>query len=209
MNILLADDHTIVREGLKQFLKSLQQFQSIDEASSGEETFKLLKKNDYDIAIIDVSMPGMNGLDVLRKMTDYSIATPVLMLSVFPEEQYAIQAFRLGAAGYLSKDCELDELSRAIFKIARGGRYIARAFAEKVAFRVSDGGIDLPHQKLSQREFQVMILISKGKSITEISTEINISGKTVSTYRSRILEKMGMSRNAELTMYAIYNSLIN
>ena len=166
------------------------------------------KDGNYDLVILDVSMPGMSGLDVLRKIKERNLHTRVLILSVHPQEQYAIHAFKMGASGYLSKDSAFEELTLAIRKIASGGRYIASAFAEKLAFNGYDSGTCKLHEKLSEREFQVMVMLAKGKSVTEIAKEIFISDKTVSTYRARILEKMGMKKNAELTMYAIKNNLI-
>jgi two-component system invasion response regulator UvrY len=208
MNILIADDHSIVREGLKQYVKTLDEVKLIDEAVNGNEAWTKIKDGDYDLVILDVSMPGMSGLDVLRNIKERNLQTRVLILSVHPQEQYAIHAFKMGASGYLSKDSAFEELTLAIKKIASGGRYVSSAFAEKLAF--NDYGSDTRklHEKLSEREFQVMVMLAKGKSVTEISKEIFISSKTVSTYRVRILEKMGMKKNAELTMYAIKNNLI-
>ena len=208
MKILIADDHPIVREGLKQYVKTIDEIRSIDEAIDGNDAWAKIKDGDYDLVILDVSMPGMSGLDVLRKIKEKNLQTRVLILSVHPQEQYAIHAFKMGASGYLSKDSAFEELTLAIKKIASGGRYVASAFAEKLAFNGYDSGTHTLHEKLSEREFQVMVLLAKGKSVTEISKEIFISDKTVSTYRARILEKMGMKKNAELTMYAIKNNLI-
>ena len=208
MKILIADDHSIVREGLKQYVKTLDEVKLIDEAVDGNEAWAKIKDGSYDLVILDVSMPGMSGLDVLRNIKERNLQTRVLILSVHPQEQYAIHAFKLGASGYLSKDSAFEELTLAIKKIASGGRYIASAFAEKLAFNGYDSGTRTLHEKLSEREFQVMVMLAKGKSVTEIAKEIFISDKTVSTYRARILEKMGMKKNAELTMYAIKNNLI-
>jgi len=208
MKILIADDHSIVREGLKQYVRTLDEVKLIDEAAEGNEAWAKIKDGGYDLVILDVSMPGMNGLDVLRSIKERNLQTRVLMLSVHPQEQYAVHAFKLGASGYISKDNVFEELTLAIRKIVSGGRYIGNAFAEKLAFNGFDPGDRLPHEKLSEREFQVMIMLAKGKSVTEIAKEIYISDKTVSTYRARILEKMGMKKNAELTMYAIKNNLI-
>jgi two-component system invasion response regulator UvrY len=205
MKVLIADDHSIVREGLKQYVKTLDEVTLIDEAAEGNEAWKKIKNGRYDLVILDVSMPGMSGLDVLRNIKEKNLQTRVLMLSVHPQEQYAIHAFKLGASGYISKDNAFEELTLAIRKIVSGGRYIGNAFAEKLAFNGYDR---LPHEKLSEREYQVMVMLAKGKSVTEISKEVFISGKTVSTYRARILEKMGMKKNAELTIYAIKNNLI-
>ncbi|HUU99613.1 MAG TPA: response regulator transcription factor [Bacteroidales bacterium] len=208
MKILIADDHSIVREGLKQYVKTLDEVELIDEAVNGNEAWARIKDGSYDLVILDVSMPGMSGLDVLRNIKERNLQTRVLMLSVHPQEQYAVHTFKLGASGYISKDNAFEELTLAIRKIASGGRYIGNAFAEKLAFNGFDPGDGLPHEKLSEREFQVMVMLAKGKSVMEISKEIFISDKTVSTYRARILEKMGMKKNAELTMYAIKNNLI-
>lgn len=208
MKVLIADDHSIVREGLKQYVKTLDKVRLIDEASDGNEAWAKIKGGSYDIVILDVSMPGLSGLEVLQKIKERNLQTRVLILSVHPQEQYAIHAFKMGASGYLSKDSAFEELILAINKIASGGRYIASAFAEKLAFNGQDSEKHDPHEKLSEREFQVMVMLAKGKSVTEISKEIFISDKTVSTYRARILEKMGMKKNAELTMYAIKNNLI-
>ena len=208
MKILIADDHSIVREGLKQYIKTLDEVRMIDEAVNGNEAWAKIKDGSYDLVILDVSMPGMSGLDVLQKIREKNLKTRVLILSVHPQEQYAVHAFKMGASGYLSKDSAFEELTLAIKKIVSGGRYIASAFAEKLAFNSYDSDTHAPHEKLSEREFQVMVMLAKGKSVTEISKEIFISDKTVSTYRARILEKMGMKKNAELTIYAIKNNLI-
>ena len=208
MKILIADDHTIVREGLKQYVKTLDEVKLIDEAAEGNEAWTKIKDGEYDLVILDVSMPGMSGLDVLQKIKERNMPTRVLILSVHPQEQYAFHAFKLGASGYITKDSASEELTLAIKKITAGGRYIASAFAEKLAFNGIEPGEKLPHEKLSAREFQVMIMLAKGKSVTEIAKEIFISDKTVSTYRTRILEKMGLKKNAELTIYAIKHELI-
>lgn len=208
MKILIADDHPIVREGLKQYIKTLDEVKLIDEAVNGNDAWTKIKNGSYDLVILDVSMPGLSGLDILRKMREKKLQVQVLMLSVYPQEQYAIHAFKLGASGYISKDNAYEELTLAIRKIASGSRYISSAFAEKLAFNGFDSDTQELHDKLSEREFQVMVMLAKGKSVTEIAEEIFISDKTVSTYRTRILEKMGMKKNAELTIYAIRNDLI-
>lgn len=208
MNILIVDDHSIVREGLKQYVKTLDEVKLIDEAVDGNEAWTKIKAGSYDLVILDISMPGMSGLDVLQNIRERNLQIHVLILSVHPQEQYAVQAFKMGASGYLSKDSASEELTVAIKKIASGGRYIGKAFAEQLAFNGFDSTEKLAHEKLSAREYQVMIMLAKGRSVTEISKEVFISGKTVSTYRTRILEKMGLKKNAELTIYAIKNNLI-
>jgi two-component system, NarL family, invasion response regulator UvrY len=208
MKVLIADDHSIVREGLKQYVKTLDEVNLIDEASEGNQAWAKIKDGGYDLVILDVSMPGMSGLEVLQKIKERNLPTRVLILSVYPQEQYAFHAFKLGASGYLSKDSASEELTLAIKKIISGGRYITSAFAEKLVFNGFDSSGKMPHEKLSEREFQVMIMLAKGISVTEIAKEIYISDKTVSTYRTRILQKMDLKKNAELTIYAIKNNLI-
>ena len=208
MKILIADDHAIVREGVKQIVKKLPEVTLIDEASDGNEALKMIKKVGYDLAILDISMPGLSGLDILRCMCEKNIKTRVLILSFHPQEQYAIRAFKLGASGYLSKDSAYEELAAAIHKIAAGGKYISSSFAEKLFFPDQEKATYNLHDSLSDREFQVMILLAKGNSVVEIGKELFISDKTVSTYRSRIMEKLDMKKNADLTFYAIRNSLI-
>lgn len=208
MKVLIADDHTIVREGLKQLLKSQDEITYVDEAISGDEAWTKIRKGEYDLVVLDISMPGISGLDVLDRIKRQDIKTHVLILSIHPQEQYAVRAFNLGASGYVSKDSAYDELSLAIKKIASGGRYITPSLAEKLVFHVLDPGSGKPHEILSEREFQVMIRLAGGKSVKEIANEILISDKTVSTYRTRILGKMGLKNNAELTIYAIRNDLL-
>ena len=208
MKILIADDHAIVREGVKQIVRTLPEVKQIDEASDGKEALNKLMKTSYDLAILDISMPEMTGLDVLQHLKNNNIPTRVLMLSFHPQEQYAVRAFKLGASGYLSKDSAFEELAMAIRKIAQGGKYVSAAFAEKLLFNeVSSINVAL-QESLSEREFQVMIMLAKGRTVTEIANEIFISDKTVATYRARIMEKMQMTKNAELTIYALRNKLI-
>ncbi len=208
MKILIADDHAIVREGVKQIVRMLPEVKLIDEASDGKEALAKLIKTAYDLAILDISMPGMTGLDLLQHLRNIHIETRVLILSFHPQEQYAVRAFKLGASGYLSKDSAYEELAMAIRKIAAGGKYVSAALAEKLFFNEVSSTAQQLHESLSEREFQVMIMLAKGKSVTEIATELFISDKTVATYRSRIMEKMQMKKNAELTMFALRNNLI-
>jgi two-component system invasion response regulator UvrY len=208
MKILIADDHAIVREGVKLIVKTLPEVKVIDEASDGKEALAKLTKNNYDLAILDISMPEMSGLDLLQQLKFHGIPTRVLMLGFHPQEQYAIRAFKLGASGYLSKDSAFEEMAMAIRKIAAGGKYVSAAFAEKLLFNEVSSTNQQLHESLSEREFQVMIMLAKGMSVTEIAADIFISDKTVATYRSRIMEKMQMKKNAELTIYALRHKLI-
>jgi len=209
MKIIIADDHAIVREGLKHYIRSIKNNEQIDEASNGTEAWAKITEGKYDLAILDVSMPGLSGMEILQKIKNQNLATHVLILSVHPEEQYAIRAFRLGASGYVSKDSAYEELILAIKKISSGGRYIGSAFAEKLAFNGFDPNAPQPHETLSEREYQVMIRLAKGHSVSEIAKVLFLSDKTVSTYRTRILSKMRIRKNAELTMYAIKHNLID
>ncbi len=208
MRILIADDHAIVREGVKQILKTLSEVCQIDEVAEGREALMKIRETRYDLVILDISMPGISGLDILQTIRHDKIDTRILMLSFHPQEQYALRAFKLGASGYLSKDSAFEELAMAIRKIAAGGKYISSSLTEKLIFTDFNISGDSLHDVLSDREFQVMIMLAKGKTVVEIANEIFISDKTVSTYRTRIMEKMGLKRNADLTMYALKNNLI-
>jgi two-component system invasion response regulator UvrY len=189
-------------------VKTLDEVKLIDEAVNGDEAWAKIKAGSYDLVILDVAMPGMSGLDVLQKIKSRNLNTRVLILSVYPQEQFAVRAIKLGAMGYISKDSAYEELILAIKKITAGERYISSAFAEKLALNGFDSTSLKRHEKLSERELQVMIMLAKGKTVTEIAKEIFISDNTVSTHRAHILAKMGMKKNAELTMYAIKNNLI-
>jgi DNA-binding NarL/FixJ family response regulator len=208
MRILIADDHEVVREGLKQIVRKVNPFADIDEASSGTDTLVLLEKNDYDLTIMDISMPGKSGLDVLQVLKDRNKRIPVLILSIHAEEQYAVRALKSGASGYLSKSSVYRELATAIDTILSGGRYISPSLAAHLLSDTTDNGNRMPHERLSPREFQVMCMLARGKSVNEIATDLFLSNKTVSTHRMRIMTKMGLTKNAELTNYALKNNLI-
>lgn len=208
MKVLLADDHSVVREGLKEMIKKMDMASIIVEVQNGREALDEIEKDGFDLIILDISMPGISGLSVLETLRSRDIKTRILVLSMHPQEQYAIRAFRLGASGYLSKDSAYEELEIAIKKISAGRKYISASFVESLIFDKKNESDKAPHEKLSEREFHVMYLIAQGKSVTEISNELFISDKTVSTHRARILGKMGLKKNAELTLYAIKNGLI-
>jgi len=208
MKILIADDHSVVRQGLKQIIQSLHLFSTIEEAADGQEALQKIKSEYFDFAILDISMPKLSGLDILQSLKSIGMKLNILILSVHSEEQYAIRALRMGASGYLSKESAYKELELAIRKISLGQKYISAAIAEKLAFNSIDP-IGIPiHEKLSEREYQVLCLLAQGLSVTEIGIKLFLSDKTVSTYRIRVLEKMGMKKNAELTLYAVKNGLI-
>jgi DNA-binding NarL/FixJ family response regulator len=208
IKILIADDHAIVREGLKQIVTEEKDMIVAGEAENAETIMKLLEKEKWSIVILDINMPGRNGLEILKDIKQLHPELPVLILSMFSEEQYGIRAIKAGASGYLKKVSAPDELVKAIRKIVNGGKYITETLAEKLADTLGQIKNELPHEKLSDREFEIMCSIALGKSAEEISEELSISVNTFYTYRNRILEKMSMKSNVELTQYAIRTKLI-
>lgn len=206
--VLIADDHAIVRRGLKQILEETSDIQVEDEAASGQEAFDKVMEKDYDVVILDISMPNGSGLDILQRIKSEKPELPVLILSIHPEEQYAIRALRDGASGYLTKESAPDELIEAIRRISRGRKYVSSSLAEKLASTLHSDSEKLPHELLSNREFQVLCEIARGKSLKDIADTLHLSSKTISTYRSRILEKIQVKNNAELILYAIRNKLV-
>jgi len=208
MKILICDDHKIVRDGLNQILQQLGESTIIAEAGDGYEAINLFKKNQFDILLLDISLPGMNGMEVLQTVKTKWPSTNVLMLSMIPQEQYAILALKLGASGYLTKDTASEELLLAVKKVSQGGKYISYLLAENLALHFSNEVTRNKHELLSGREFEIMIKLANGKSLQEIGNELFISDKTVSTYRSRIMEKMEFSKNTDLTRYCLEHSLI-
>jgi DNA-binding NarL/FixJ family response regulator len=209
IKILIADDHAIVREGLKQILSESSDLVVVDEASTGQEVLEKIHKNDLDLVVLDIAMPGRGGLDILKEIKTQKPRLPVLMLSMYPEEQYAVRVLKSGASGYLTKESAPGELVKAIRQISQGKKYISPTLAEKLAIDLEISPDRLPHETLSDREYQVMCMIASGKTLKEIADELSLSIKTISTYRSRILEKMHMKTNAELTHYAIKNRLVD
>jgi two-component system, NarL family, invasion response regulator UvrY len=209
LRILVADDHALFREGLKQILH--ENFDGIepDEASNGYEVIDKIMENEYDILLLDIAMPGLSGLDVLKQLKGKRPKLRVLVLSMYPEGQYAVRAIRAGAAGYLTKRSASDELIEAIKKISQGGTYVTSQVAEKLMFDLKPDSSKPPHELLSDREFQIFCMIASGKTVGTIAEELNLSAKTVSTHRVHILEKMKMKNNAELTNYAIKFQVIN
>ncbi|HSI37679.1 MAG TPA: response regulator transcription factor [Methylotenera sp.] len=207
-NILLVDDHSIVRQGLKNLIELESDLQVTGEASSGVEALKLVRGNRYDIVVLDISMPDKNGVDTMHDLKHIAPDLPVLILSGYAEQQYALNLIRSGCKGYLSKDTDSDEIIKAIRTIANGKRYISSELAELMSNELSHPSEKLLHETLSDREFQVFFKLAGGLSPTEIAGELNISIKTVSTYRTRILEKMSLKTNADLTYYAIKNGLV-
>jgi DNA-binding NarL/FixJ family response regulator len=208
MKILICDDHKIVRDGLKQILQQLHGVTLIAEAGSGDELIDILKTDDFNIVLLDISLPDRNGMEILQSVKTKWPATNVLMLSMHPQEQYAKRALALGASGYLTKDTASEELLIAVQRVSEGGKYISQSLAESLAFHFSKDDKKQDHEILSGREFEIMIKLANGKSLQEIANELFISNKTVSTYRSRIMEKMEFHKNTELTRYCIEKNLI-
>jgi two-component system, NarL family, invasion response regulator UvrY len=205
LKILTIDDHEVVRRGLKDmFTKESATF---GEARSGAEALALVRKQPWDIAVLDISLGGRSGLEVLSELKQVRPRMPVLILSMHAEEQYAVRAFRTGASGYINKASSGEELRRAILKIIKGGQYVGPALAEKIVVQLSQPG-KVPHESLSNREFEVLCSIASGQTVKEIAAKLSLSDKTISTYRRRILDKMDMRTNAELTHYAIRNGLV-
>jgi len=208
MNIIIVDDHAVVRKGIKQILNDEGDITHIGEASNSEELFKQLYDLNWDIVILDITLPGRNGLDILFELKQKKPDIKVLILTMHPEEEIAIRALKTGASGYLNKDSVPGELNKAIRKIYEGGKYISSSLGEKLAMYFDKDLSRLPHEHLSGREFQILCLIASGHTLTGIAEELSISIKTVSTYRTRILEKMEMKSNVELTHYAIKHKLV-
>lgn len=208
LNILIADDHAVVRQGLKLILAEAFKKATFGEAQNAQELLDLLRSGIWNAIILDMSMPGTSGIDLLKQIKHEHPELPVLILSMHSEDQYAVRTLKAGAAGYLTKESASEELVNAIHKILRGGKYINASVAEKLVLNLNSATERPPHELLSDREYQVMSLIAMGKGVGQIAQELSLSVKTISTYRSRVLEKMNMKTNAELTHYAIQNNLV-
>ncbi len=208
IKVLIADDHTLVRKGLKQILLDTEDIDWVDEARDGKETINKISKKKYDLVLLDISLPGRSGIEVLKQLKSIKPKLPVLILSMHPEEQYAVRALRAGAAGYLTKESAPDELLNAIRRVADGGKYITPSLAEKLAGEIGPDVEKPLHEILSDREYQVMCMIASGKTVKEIAEDLNLSVKTISTHRARILRKMHMDNNAQITHYAIKHGLV-
>ena len=209
IKILIADDHPIVRKGLKEIIEETPGMKVIDEASNGQEVLKKIFQKDIHVVLLDISMPGRSGLDILRDIKRLKPKLVVLVLSMHPEEQYAVQALKEGASGYLTKKSAPDELLTALRKVSSGGKYVSSSLAERLAYALEKDVEQPLHETLSVREYEVMRMIASGKTVTEIGKELFLSPKTISTYRARILEKMRMKNNSQLVRYAIKNQLVD
>ncbi len=208
IRVLIADDHAVVREGLRQILSGVPDMVVAGEAENGNEVLRDVRKNQYDALVLDITMPGRTGLDILKELKQEHPLLPVLILSMYPEEQYAVRVLRAGASGYLTKESAPEELVGAIRKVAQGKKYISPTLAETLIENLDIDAEKPMHQALSDREYQVLCMIASGKKVGEIAEALSLSVKTISTYRTRILEKMRLKNNAELTLYAVEQRLV-
>ncbi len=208
IRILVADDHPVVRAGLKELISEDSEMEVIGEASNGEEVLSMVDSSRYDVVVLDITMPGESGLEVLKHLKKTKPKLPVLILSIHSEDMYAIRALKAGASGYLTKATANEDLVKAIREVAGGGKYVSPVLAKKLAASVP-GGVDrLAHETLSDREFQVFRMLAEGQRMTEIGKELSLSPKTISTYRGRILEKMHLKSDSDITRYAIANQML-
>jgi DNA-binding NarL/FixJ family response regulator len=207
--VLIIDDHALIRAGLAQVLQNGLGRLTIGEAQSASDALTQVEKQEWDIAIMDLTLPGRSGLDLLVEFKHLRPQMPVLVLSVLSEDEFAGRVLKAGAAGFVHKESSADELIRAVRKVLSGGKYVSQSFAEKLASHIAEPVTDAPHQKLSDREFQVLTMLAKGESLTQIGRILSLSIKTISTYRARILQKMELGNNAELTRYALKHGLVD
>ena len=207
--ILIVDDHEVLRDGVKRVFDKQPGTTTFGEASTVQEALRLVREQDWDVVVLDISLGARSGLEVLKELKQLRPRLPVLILSMHSEEQFARRAFKAGAAGYVTKDSPRAELVKAIDKVLEGGTYVSSTFAESLIGDLKRGADRLPHETLSDREFEVMRLIASGKTVSEIASMLSLSDRTISTHRAHILEKMGLKTNAELTHYAIHNKLVD
>ncbi len=207
IRVFVADDHAVVRRGVLQILAEAPDMVAAGEASTGREVLQAVRQHDYDVLVLDIAMPDTNGLEVLNQLRTLKPDLRVLILSMYPERQYAVRALKAGAAGYLTKESAPDELIGAIRKVAQGGKYVTQSLAERLAAALGGELGKEPHETLSAREYQVLRLLAAGKTVSDIATELSLSVKTVSTYRTRILEKLDLRNTAEIIRYAFEHGL--
>jgi two-component system, NarL family, invasion response regulator UvrY len=208
IRVLIVDDHAIVRRGLRELVSDEFRGAAFGEASDARQALEQLRKKAWDLALIDINLPGKNGLDLLKELKAQWPKLPVLVLSGYPEDQFAVRVLKAGAGGYMTKESAPEELAKAIRKILGGGRYVSPALAEKLALGLRKDLTRTPHETLSDREYEVMSRIALGKTVTEIAEELSLSAKTISTYRARVLEKLDVRNSAEIVQYAIRNGLV-
>lgn len=205
--VLVADDHPVVRQGIKRILSEEPEISAIGEAQSAADVLRLVRQQEWDLVILDISMPG-GGLDALKQIAHERPRVPVLVLSVHPEDQYAVRVLKAGAAGYLTKDAPPEELKKAVRKVIEGGKFVTATLAEKLASGLGRAGVGPDHEALSDREYQVLCMIASGKTVSEIGRELALSVKTISTYRARVLKKLVLRNNTELARYGIQHQLV-
>ena len=205
--VLLVDDHAVVRQGLKQVLAESLPDATFGDASNADEALRMVRTANWDIVVLDISLPGKSGIEALKELRAAHPRLPVLVLSMHPEEQFAVRALKAGAAGYVTKRTAARDVVAAVRKVLSGGRYVSPSLAERLAAQTQAGSVDTPHETLSDREYQVFRLLAMGKTVKQIGKELDLSPQTVSTHRTHILEKMGMQSNAELIQYAIQNQI--
>ncbi len=208
INVVIADDHSIVRRGFRQIIEETHDLRVVGEAADGQALLGWLRQGSCDIVVLDLSMPGQNGIELLEELRALYPGLQVLVMSMHAEDQYAVRVLKSGASGYMSKEHAAELLAPALRKIASGGRYVSDTLAEMLAFNLGGDTNQAPHETLSNREFQVLVMLAQGKSASAIAADLMISVKTVSTYRSRILEKLGLASNAEMVRYALEKNLI-
>jgi DNA-binding NarL/FixJ family response regulator len=209
LRILLVDDHAVVRQGVRRLLLDHNIAYEVAEADNGAQALSSFDKAPFDMVLLDISLPDMNGVEVLKRMKRKAPRLPVMMFSMYREDQYAVRALKAGASGYLSKTVAAEQMMEAVQQVAAGRKYVSPAMAEALADYVSFDGDKLPHEKLSDREYQTLCMLASGKRLTDIAKTLSLSVKTVSVYRSRLLEKMKLSNNAELTFYVMSNHLVD
>ena len=208
LRILIADDHTIFRQGIKQMLLEFPEIERVDEASSATEVFQSISNNDYDCLLLDIFMPGRSGIDILKQINEFNPALPVLILSMYHEDMFGIRTIKAGADGYLMKNCSLEDLRKAICQVCRGDKFISSHLANRLAVEVRNESKKRPHEQLTDRQLQILIMISSGTRVSQIAQELSLSVKTINTHRANILQKMKMQNNAQLIRYALTQNLI-
>lgn len=209
INVLVADDHEVVRRGLRQLLSETGDIVVTAEAASAHDVRRLVRERRFDVIVLDINLPGGNGIELISEIKKERPDARVLILTVYSEEQYAVRSIRAGAAGFLTKESASDRLIEAVRRIAGGGRYVSSELAETLASLLAGESVGQPHERLSDREFEVLKLLASGKTVSQVAQELTLSVKTISTHRTRILKKMGMKTNAELTHYAVRNGLVS